>query len=185
LIVPDDRSRDRTIQARRTDIEGILNNEVSARCVWDVRAAVLKLEMQGSSFVCRSSTVRFRSKRQLWKYSGLALKRESVFPSITPKLHIGYVSAADQGNPYAETHLASLYEAGQGVPLDYAAADLWYSRAVAAGDQSGVKHLQSLKQLLTPRQLQDVTTLLAAPISPTQPTSASSFGETLLPFDPR
>jgi hypothetical protein len=61
--------------------------------------------------------------------------------------------AAQQGYAIAETGLAYLYETGMGVPLDYVTAYTWYSRAVSAGDHSGVNRLENLSHLMTRKQI--------------------------------
>jgi hypothetical protein len=70
--------------------------------------------------------------------------------------------AAEQGNLHAQTDLAYLYETGKGVPLDYIAAYIWYSRAIAAGDRSGSARRSSLSHLLTRTQLDETTALVSA-----------------------
>ena len=63
--------------------------------------------------------------------------------------------------PTAETNLAYLYEQGRGLPLDYVAAYTWYSRALAAGDASGANRRNQLSRLMTRKQLDEATSLLA------------------------
>ena len=50
-------------------------------------------------------------------------------------------NAAEAGNPRAELRLAMLYEQGQGVPRNKAAARSWYSRAAAAGEPASQAEL--------------------------------------------
>jgi TPR repeat protein len=44
--------------------------------------------------------------------------------------------AAEQGNARAQNNLGYMYENGQGVPTDYAAAALWYGKAAAQGESA-------------------------------------------------
>lgn len=69
--------------------------------------------------------------------------------------------AAQQGNINAQTALASLYETGKGVPLDYVAAYAWYSRAIAGGDRTASERRKSLSNLMTSKQREKADTLLS------------------------
>jgi TPR repeat protein len=69
--------------------------------------------------------------------------------------------AAQYGLPIAETNLAYLYEQGKGLPLDYVAAFTWYSRALAAGEASGADRRNELSHLMTRKQIDETTSLLA------------------------
>jgi TPR repeat protein len=91
--------------------------------------------------------------------------------------------AADQGHPRAQALLGYLYETGKGLPLDYVSAYTWYSRAVAAGDDSSAEHLKSLSQIMTRRQLDQANSLVSAQSISRQPDSAPSSpaGLSLLP----
>jgi TPR repeat protein len=86
--------------------------------------------------------------------------------------------AAEQGLPAAQTNVAYLYEHGLGTPLDYTAAFAWYSRASRGGNQSAALRLASLRQIMTPRQLE----LASALLNP-QPT-ASTAAPLPAPQDP-
>jgi uncharacterized protein len=81
--------------------------------------------------------------------------------------------AAQQGLPAAETSLAYLYELGKGVPLDYVAAYTWYSRALAAGDNTGAARRNQLAHIMTTRQLGEATSAnsnaLPPPLQPASP----------------
>lgn len=92
--------------------------------------------------------------------------------------------AAQQGQPHAETDLAYLYELGKGVPLDYVAAYTWYSRAIAAGDNSGVQRRKDLSRLMTSKQLGEAAALISGQSSQPPPGSAYSVADafTLLEF---
>src|SRR5258708_6795104 len=90
--------------------------------------------------------------------------------------------AARQGVPSAETNLASLYEQGVGLPLDYVAAYTWYSRAVTAGDTSGVERRSQILRLMTGKQIDEATSLLAAFSSQSQQQTPAGVGAfSLLP----
>jgi TPR repeat protein len=87
--------------------------------------------------------------------------------------------AAQHGLPSAETNLAYLYEQGRGLPLDYVAAYIWYSRALAVGDASGADRRNQLSHLMTRKQIDEATSLLATFPSQSQqqssPSGASTF----------
>jgi uncharacterized protein len=70
--------------------------------------------------------------------------------------------AAEQGLPHAAMNYAYLCEQGLGVPRDDFAAYLWYSRAVAGGDKSGVSHVKSLAHRLSREQINQANSQLAA-----------------------
>jgi TPR repeat protein len=57
------------------------------------------------------------------------------------KLYAGtanlFRSAAERGDPGAQTSLAGMYDKGVGVPKDYALAAYWYGRAAEQGDNVG------------------------------------------------
>ena len=44
-----------------------------------------------------------------------------------------YLTAAEQGDAYAQDNLALMYFTGQGVPQDYVLAALWYRKAAEQG----------------------------------------------------
>src|SRR5260221_9098471 len=70
--------------------------------------------------------------------------------------------AARQGGPSAETNLAFLYQQGIGLPLDHLARYTWDSRALTAGDNSGVERRSQISRLMTHKQIDEATSLLAA-----------------------
>jgi uncharacterized protein len=70
--------------------------------------------------------------------------------------------AARQGEPNAEADLGFLYENGKGVTLDYVAAYIWYTRARAAGVRLAERRCRSLDHLLTPKQIEQANSVLAA-----------------------
>jgi TPR repeat protein len=80
--------------------------------------------------------------------------------------------AADQGLVPAQSNLAFLYEHGWGVPLDYVLAFAWYSRASRAGDHAAAERLASLRQIMTSKQLDRASVLLASQ-TPVQDLSSS------------
>lgn len=106
-------------------------------------------------------------------FNGLAIQRDYTEAARLLKL------AAQQGLPAAQTNLAYLYEQGKGVPLDYIAAYTWYSRAISAGDRSGLDNRAALKRLMTAKQRDEATTL--ATTSSPQPTQPSTNTLSLLP----
>jgi uncharacterized protein len=83
--------------------------------------------------------------------------------------------AAEQGQPRAEALLAYLYEHGKGLPLDYVAAYAWYSRAIAAGDDSNADRLKSLAQVMTGKQLEEAKSLIYAQSLARRPGSAAAI----------
>ena len=88
--------------------------------------------------------------------------------------------AAEQGLPHAAMNYAYLCEHGLGVPRDDVAAYLWYSRAVAGGDKSGVSHVKSLAHHLSREQLNQANSQLAADTThPPQPGAPSDADTTL------
>ncbi len=70
--------------------------------------------------------------------------------------------AAEQGLPHAAMNYAYLCEHGMGVARDELAAYVWYSRAVAAGDKSGVRHAKALVRHLSKAQKAQAESELAA-----------------------
>jgi len=89
--------------------------------------------------------------------------------------------AAEQGLPGAETNLAYLYEQGSGVPLNYVAAYTWYSRALAAGDASGAERRKQVSHLMTRKQVDEASSLLAAFSSQGEPGGASAAEPARMP----
>jgi TPR repeat protein len=89
--------------------------------------------------------------------------------------------AARQGEPNAEADLGFLYENGNGVVLDYVAAYIWYTRARASGVKLAEQRCRSLDHLLTPKQIEQANSVLAADSSrparrqPFPPASADAF----------
>jgi TPR repeat protein len=77
--------------------------------------------------------------------------------------------AAEQGLPHAATNYAYLCEQGKGVPRDYVAAYLWYSRAAAAGDKTAAAPLKAVAHHLTRAQKDQANSQLAADASHPQP----------------
>jgi TPR repeat protein len=51
---------------------------------------------------------------------------------------------ADQGNASAQYNLGTMYEAGQGVPQDYAEAVKWYRKAAEQGDAHAQNNLGTM-----------------------------------------
>jgi uncharacterized protein len=110
----------------------------------------------------------------------------SYYKGLGVKLDYGEAArwlrlAARQGLPSAETNLAYMYEQGVGLPLDYVAAYTWYSRAVVAGDASGADRRKQISRLMTSKQIDEATSLLAAFSSQDQQPSAGASGFSLVP----
>jgi uncharacterized protein len=70
--------------------------------------------------------------------------------------------AARQDEPNAQADLGFLYENGKGVALDYVAAYVWYTRALGAGVKLAEQRRRSLDHLLTPKQIEQANSVLAA-----------------------
>ena len=89
--------------------------------------------------------------------------------------------AARQGEPNAEADLGFLYENGKGVALDYVAAYVRYTRALGAGVKLAEQRCRSLSHLLTPHQIEQANSFLAADFSrrarrqPFRPATADAF----------
>lgn len=90
-------------------------------------------------------------------------------------------AAADQGLAKAQANLALFYFKGTGVPI--VAAYLWYSRAVAAGDNSGASHLKSVAHHLSRQQLQQANSQLAADASRSRPPEATAASGDITLFE--
>ena len=61
--------------------------------------------------------------------------------------------AARSSDPRAQMDLGYLYEQGKGVPLDYAAAYMWYKTAESGGDGRAREKLKSVSRLMTEQQI--------------------------------
>jgi len=73
-------------------------------------------------------------------------------------------AAAKQGLASAQANLGYLYEHGQGLQLDYVTAFAWYTRASSGGNHDAAIRLASLRQIMTPKQLNQAAGLLANPL---------------------
>lgn len=73
-----------------------------------------------------------------------------------------YRLAAEQGNASALTNLGALYYRGQGVKQDKTTAYMLFCLAAANGDESGEKNRELLAKSLSPEQLQQAQTVIAA-----------------------
>jgi TPR repeat protein len=87
--------------------------------------------------------------------------------------------AAEQGLAHAASNYAYLCEQGFGIPQDYVAAYLWYSRASAAGDKFAASRLKPVSHHLSRAQREQANSTLAADASHPQqrspmPESANS-----------
>ena len=71
---------------------------------------------------------------------GLAATQKGDYATAVRLLH----PLAEQGNVHAQSILGVMYETGQGVPQDHAAAVFWYRKAAEQGDASAQRHLQEL-----------------------------------------
>ena len=65
-----------------------------------------------------------------------------------------YRKAAEQELAKAQFNLGWMYNNGRGVPQDYVAAYAWYSVAAASGSDEARKNRDSIKDELTPSQLE-------------------------------
>ena len=65
-----------------------------------------------------------------------------------------YRKAAAQGHEFAQYNLGLMYANGEGVPEDSVAAYAWFSVAAASGEDDGRKNRDSIKDDLTPSQLE-------------------------------
>jgi hypothetical protein len=65
------------------------------------------------------------------------------------------------------------------LPLDYVAAYIWYSRALAGGDASGTDRRNQLAHLMTRKQIDEATSFLSTFSSQSQqqlsPAAADTF----------
>lgn len=78
--------------------------------------------------------------------------------------------AARQGQARAEALLAYLYERGKGgFALDYVEAYAWYSRSIAAGENSNLDRLKALSQIMTRKQIDQANSLVSAQSSAPRP----------------
>lgn len=87
------------------------------------------------------------------------------------------LSAARAGLPAAETSMGFLFEQGKGVSLDYVSAYTWYSRAIAAGDNSSTGRRKQLAKIMTSKQISDADTLLQVAAG-RRPLPTSTFSST-------
>ncbi len=62
-------------------------------------------------------------------------------------------TAAEQGDAYAQVNLGFMYGTGEGVPMNYVKAYMWYSLAKAQGDENAAGFLDILKTPMTPSQI--------------------------------
>jgi TPR repeat protein len=67
---------------------------------------------------------------------------------------------AEQGNAKAQYNLGIMYDKGNGVPRDYAAAYMWYTLAIARGDEQAQKARDSLAKRMTHGQIEEATLLV-------------------------
>jgi TPR repeat protein len=65
-----------------------------------------------------------------------------------------YRKAAEQGHALAQHGLGFKYYYGEGVPEDNVAAYAWSSVAAASGDENAREYRDSIKDELTPSQLE-------------------------------
>lgn len=66
--------------------------------------------------------------------------------------------AANQEDPQGQAELASLYEQGTGVPLDYVRAYRLYLLSFRRGGDETVKNkMDELSRIMTPQQIMEVT----------------------------
>jgi uncharacterized protein len=59
----------------------------------------------------------------------------------------------------AQRNLGFMYYKGQGVPLNYVRAHMWFNLSAAQGDQAAVKSRDLVAQLITPAQIAEAQKL--------------------------
>ena len=62
---------------------------------------------------------------------------------------------AEQGLAEAQINLGRMYRLGRGVPRDYAAAHMWFTLAIAQGDEEAQKNRDSLVKRMTHGQIEE------------------------------
>jgi len=112
-----------------------------------------------------------QSNLAFFYFNGLGTQRD--YPEAARLVRL----AAKQGLPIAQANLGFLYETGKGVPLDYVNAYSWYSRAIAAGDNSSLERRNELARIMTQDQLQRAKAAISAasPQPTRQPASTGVF----------
>jgi TPR repeat protein len=56
-----------------------------------------------------------------------------------------FLKAADAGNGLAMEYIGDMYVNGSGVAVDRGAAEMWYERAIKAGDSHAAERLRALQ----------------------------------------
>ena len=72
---------------------------------------------------------------------------------------IWFQRAAVQGHPVAKLYLGVMYAEGRGVPRDYVRAHMWFSLAVAQGEQRAITTLKMVERRMTPAQINEAQKL--------------------------
>jgi TPR repeat protein len=72
---------------------------------------------------------------------------------------IWFQRAAEQGHPVAKLYLGVMYAEGRGVPQDYVRAHMWFSLAVAQGEQRAITTLKMVERRMTPAQINEAQKL--------------------------
>jgi TPR repeat protein len=71
-----------------------------------------------------------------------------------------FARAAEHGSAAAELNLGALYANGRGVPLNYVEAYKWFSLAEAKGFKLAAQAKESIRTIMTERQLTTAETRL-------------------------
>lgn len=61
--------------------------------------------------------------------------------------------AADNGNQHAQALVGFMYANGQGVPIDFVSAYIWYELSAAQGNDNAAKNRSSIESKLTSEQI--------------------------------
>ena len=61
--------------------------------------------------------------------------------------------AAEQGDAYAQVNLGFMYGTGEGVPMNYVKAYMWYSLAKAQGNENAAKGLYIIEKEMNTDQI--------------------------------
>jgi len=69
--------------------------------------------------------------------------------------------AAEQGDAYAQVNLGFMYGTGEGVPMNYVKAYMWYSLSKAQGNEDAAKGLYIIEKEMTPAQIAKAQELAA------------------------
>lgn len=71
-----------------------------------------------------------------------------------------YLKAAEQGYVFAQNSLGKMYENGQGMPVSLMQADIWYSLASKAGNESARINKQAIETKMDPDMIEQAQALV-------------------------